>query len=102
MQIAIAGVEDVADENAVLLADRMNGLQDLGQTRPWDDRILHNEMRGESTHRAECFLASLPQLHALHVVARDLDVPRSSVETNLAHGLEIRDDAGFEAIELDE
>src|SRR5438128_1868773 len=59
-------------------------------------------MGRQTSHRSNCFLPSLPELHSLGLVARHFYVPRSAVKTDSSHGLEICRDAGFEPIELDE
>ena len=59
-------------------------------------------MRRQTSHRAKRFLSPLPQLHALHIVARHFNVPSTTLGTDAANSLEICGDAGFEPVELDE
>ncbi len=102
MKISIASVKDVAHHDAVFLADRANGGENIRQARPRNHRVLHDQMRRQASHRSKCLLSSLPELHALRVVARDLHIPRAAIEADPPHGFEVRRNASLQSVELDE
>ncbi len=102
VQVAVTGVEDVADDDAVLLADGVDALEDLRETRARNNSILHDKVGSKPSHGAKSFLSALPELEALHIVARDLDVPRAALETDSLHFGDVGIHSSLEAIELDE
>src|SRR5579863_3475362 len=61
MDIAVTGVEHVADANVVAVADGDNRAQDVGQSRAWDHAVLGGVIRREAADRAEGALAGFPQ-----------------------------------------
>ena len=69
MQVAVAGVEDVADAQPVLRLELGDPAQHLGQPRPRHDPVLDVVVVGDPAHRRERRLAPLPEQRALVVVA---------------------------------
>src|SRR5687767_14136469 len=74
MQVAVTGMKDIAHRDAVLDSDLANFPKHFGEARPWNHRVLHDEMRSHPAHRAECFFPSLPQPRTLGIVPCDYDV----------------------------
>jgi hypothetical protein len=81
VQVAVAGVEDVADAHTVRGADGGDARQHVGQPRARHHRILQHEVRGDAPHRPERLLAPLPQSRALGGIGRDGDVARAGGAT---------------------
>ena len=67
VQIAVAGVEDVRERDAVAVADRADRLDHLGKLRARNDGVVDVEIRREAAHRAEGALARAPEALALGV-----------------------------------
>ena len=65
MHVAVAGVKDVGDAQAVGGADLAGAPQRLGQA-PGRHRAVHADVVGDAAGRAERGLAALPDLRALH------------------------------------
>src|SRR5207253_3049501 len=66
VNVAVAGVEDVADTEAVLLRGGLNVPHDLRELRPRYDAVLGAVTRiAQAADRAERLLAGLPERHAL-------------------------------------
>ena len=70
MQVAIAGVEDVADHQVVLAPRLLDVLQHFGQARARDHAVLHVKSRTDAPERPEGVLAPLPQQVALLLRSR--------------------------------
>src|SRR5687768_4237925 len=102
VEVAVASVKDVADENAILLADRVDTLENFRQARPGNDGVLYDQVWSQTAHRTERFLPALPQLEPLDVVACNLDVSCAPLETDALHFRHIRVDSSLEPVELDE
>ena len=64
MQVAVAGMEDVGDPQAVLVADVRDGDQHLGQLAERDGAV-HAVVVGDAADGAEGRLAALPDGGAL-------------------------------------
>ena len=77
VQVAIAGMEDVAYPHSMPRADRLDLLQQVGELRARDDRILHGQMRRHAPHRAERFLPPLPESRAFGGIMRDPHAARA-------------------------
>ena len=69
VDVAVAGVEDVGDAQAVALADGGDGAQDVGHLGARHDAVLRAVVRRQPADRAEGALAALPQRRALGLVA---------------------------------
>ncbi len=102
MEVAVAGVEDVAHADAMLGGDLLDRRQDLGELGAWHDRVLHHEMRRHSPHCAERLLAPLPELGALGLVPGDANRARAVLLAQRFHRRDVVLDAGLRAIELDQ
>ena len=76
MQIAVAGVEDVAHTQAVLLGQRVDAAKDLGQLRARHDAVLHVVVRADAAHRRERGLAPAPHRLPVERIGRDAYLPR--------------------------
>ena len=70
MDVAVAGVEDVGDAQAVRVADVRDRREDLGQPRSRDDAVLRAVVGREPADRAERLLAALPEPARSALVAR--------------------------------
>src|SRR5215212_3266645 len=77
MQVAVAGVEDVHDQQVIARRDLLGEAQDLGQARSWDDPILNVIMRAQTATGGERALATGPQLLALVFVAGSPQLARA-------------------------
>src|SRR5712691_7371010 len=76
VQVAVAGVEDVADAEAVLALQVADPPQHFGQLRAGDDAVLDVVIVRDPAHRREGGLATLPEQRTLVVVGGDADLPR--------------------------
>ncbi len=72
VQVAVAGVKDVADAQPRALREIADAPQHFGQLRPRHDAVLHVVVRRDPSHRGKRRLASFPDPLALALVARDL------------------------------
>src|SRR3954468_15373288 len=71
VQVAVAGVEDVADLQPVLAREGVDALEHLGQPRARDHAVLHVVVRRDAAHGREGGLAHLPEDLTLANVAGD-------------------------------
>src|SRR5437016_3409961 len=85
VQVAIAGVEDVADGEAVALGDFADELQCARDPGAGHDAILHVIRGADAPHGAECVLAALPQQIALLDRARHAKLARAARKARIAH-----------------
>jgi hypothetical protein len=74
VQVAVAGVEDVGDDQPVLVAERGDPVEHLRQLRARDHPVLDEVVRRDPAHRRERRLAGLPEALALFLVARHAHV----------------------------
>ena len=79
MEVAVAGVEDVADAQPVLALELRDPLEHLGQLRAGYDAVLDVVVVADPAHRGERRLAPLPEERALGVVGRDPDLDRPAL-----------------------
>ena len=70
MEVAVARVEHVADREPVALADASNRLEYVGERRARHHGVLDYQVARQPAHRAERFLATLPQPFPLLLVRR--------------------------------
>src|SRR5579885_1216896 len=61
MQVAIAGVEDVAHAQSIAGADLAHAPQDVGQAGARHNPILHVKLRANASHSPESIFASSPK-----------------------------------------
>src|SRR5207302_10774727 len=73
MQIAIAGMKDVADGERVLLGDLFNLAQSFGHAGARNNAILHVERWRDAANGAKSVLASRPQTLSLSLVFSSAD-----------------------------
>ena len=60
VQVAVAGVKDVADEAAILLAKLLNVAERLRKLAAWNDAVEDIVAGSDAAERAERVLAALP------------------------------------------
>jgi hypothetical protein len=73
MQVAVAGVENVSDLKAILIADLPDAAESLGKFRTGNDAVEDVIAGGQAAECAESVLAAFPEKVAFGVVARDAD-----------------------------
>ena len=102
MQIAVAGVKDVADAKPRGPLERADARQHLRQPRPRHDAVLDVVVRRDAAHRGECRLAAAPDARALVVVCATSIVVapcRRQMSTTVSKSVR---DLGGGAVELDD
>ena len=102
VEVAVAGVEDVADAEPVLARELADPPQHLGQLRPRDDAVLHVVVGRHPAHRREGALAAEPEQRPLGVVARDPHLEGAAVAADPVDGGRVLLDLHGDAVELDE
>ena len=102
VQVAVAGVEDVGDADAVLAAERLDADQRLAEAAARHDAVLDDEVGAEAADRRERRLAALPDRHPLVGVLRDADFVGAGGADQRLELDELRVDVGGLAFELDE
>src|SRR5262249_1496527 len=65
VDVAVAGVEDVADAEIVARAGRLDAGEDLGEARARHDAVLGTVVRRQAADGPERALAALPERRAL-------------------------------------
>ena len=85
VQVAVAGVEHVAHGHIVLLPDRINGRENLGELRARYHGVLHYQRGRQSSHGAEGFLASLPEPRAVGFAGGHRHAARTTGQAGLAN-----------------
>ena len=68
MQVAVAGMEHVADAQAAARLELADALEHLGQLRARHDAVLHVVVRRHAPHRRERALPPLPDPRAMFLV----------------------------------
>src|SRR5262249_51304877 len=102
VEVAVAGMEDVADAQAVRGGDLVDAGQDLRQLRP-RDHAVHRQVRGRAAAvGAEGRLAALPQQLPLGLVRRRADLARARFATGLHDALRLRLQALAQPVHLDQ
>ena len=102
VQVAVAGVEHVADPQAVLGLQLADAAQHLGQLRPRDHAVLHVVVGRHAAHRGERGLAALPhQRPLLGVSARRISVAPAARHSSSMTGPSERTSAA-RAVQLDQ
>ena len=102
MDVAVAGVEDVDDADAVPRARLGDELQDLGQLRARHDAVLRAVTGAQAADRAERLLAALPQQQPFfrRIGGAHLAGPRLAADLDDFAGFVINGD--FEPVDFDE
>ena len=80
------GVEDIADEAAVFLAELLNMTQSLWQLASRNDAVKNIVAGSDAAERAERILASFPQEFALFGVLRNANFTRVVDATDFING----------------
>ena len=93
VQVAVAGVEDVADAQAGKYSRFEDAAKHFRLLRPRHDAVLHVVVRRHAAHRGERGFASLPDAIALRLITGDLDRDGAA---RLADGF----DAGEELVDF--
>ena len=88
MQVAVAGVEHVADAKAAARLELTDAIEHLGQLRPRHDAVLDVVVRRHAPHRRERALPPLPDPRAMCLVLRDLHRRRARA---MADRLDLRE-----------
>ena len=83
MEVAVAGVEDIGDPQAVLGSQIGDLLQDAGDLLARNDAVLHEVIAADPAHCGEGALAAFPHQLALGGVARDADLHRAALARQL-------------------
>jgi len=78
MEVAVAGMEDIGDAQAVRLGECADLLEHLAQPRPRYDAVLHVVARADPSHRRERGLACFPYQRPLGVAGSDPDLGRTA------------------------
>src|SRR6185295_5057263 len=102
VDVAVAGVEDVGDTQAVALGSGRDAPEDLGDARARYDSVLRAVVRRQTSDRAEGALATLPEGGAFGVIAGGANFAGSVLSADGAHALRQRVEAGRRAVELDQ
>ena len=89
VQVAIAGVKHVTDLHAMTRGNLLDGGQHLREPRARYHGILHHQRRRNTTHRAEGFLAALPQAGAIGVGGGHEHVAGAGVIATLADDVHV-------------
>src|SRR5205823_12819059 len=71
MDVAVAGVEDIGDPQALLFGDPADDAQDLGHLGARHDAVLRAVVGRQTADGAEGALAALPERRALGLVGGD-------------------------------
>jgi hypothetical protein len=102
VQIAVAGVEDVADAQPVRGDDGVHAVEHVRQLRPGDHAVHHHVGRRDAAVGAERRLAALPQQLPLRLVAGRAHLARAAVAAGGHDALRLGVHAGGEPVELDQ
>src|SRR6266850_3125352 len=102
MQIAVTGVENVANLKTELRADFLDAPKGLRKLRTGDHAIQDVIAGSETAQRAEGILAAFPEKFALGIVASDADFAGLMRATNFIDCGGLRGDGFGEALYFDE
>ncbi len=102
VQIAVAGMEDIADAEAMGRRDLVHPPQHIGELGARDDAIHHHVGGRDVPIGAEGGLAPLPEEIALRRVPRHPHLARAGLAAGLGDALGLLVHAGGEAVHLDE
>src|SRR6266702_7631162 len=102
MEIAVAGVKNIADLKAVLLADLLDAAQRLRKFRTRNNAIENVIARRKPAERAEGVFAAFPEEFAFARVAGDTNFASAMRIANFSDGGGLRDHSFIETFPLDE
>ncbi len=102
VQVAVAGVEDVADAEAVLALELGDPAQHLGQPRPRHDAVLHVVVGLTRPIAAKADLRPLQSSARSSRVGRDADLAGAGRGADRLHRGEVVLDLRGDAVQLDD
>ena len=102
VQVAVAGVENIADLKAVLLADLLDAAQRLRKFRTRNNAVENVIAGSKAAERAESVFAAFPEEFAFGRVAGDTNFTGAMRVANFSDGGGLRDHGFSEAFHLDE
>ena len=102
MQVAIAGMEHVANPQPRSYGQVANLPEHFRQPRSRHDAVLHVVVRRHTAHRGERRFAAPPDARALLVIRRDLDGRGTGTPARLLDDLKQRSDLCRRTVELDD
>ena len=102
VQVAVAGMEDVGDAQAIAVADDLQARQGFGQAGAGDDAVVGVIVGRQASDGAERLLAALPQQGALGVVLGDAHGLAVVLLADVGNALRVGFHAVLDAVELDE
>src|SRR5713226_10482606 len=98
MQVAVTGVKNVADGEAVFLSNFVDVAKGLRKFRTRDDAVENVVAGSETAERAEGVFAALPEELALLVIASDANFAGAVQIANIGYGDGLRGDGFGEAL----
>src|SRR6266705_2870852 len=102
VQVAVAGVKNIADLKAVLLADLLDAAQRLRKFRTRNNAVENVIAGGKAAERAEGVFAAFPEEFAFGRVAGDTNFAGAMRVANFSDGGGLRCDGFIETFHLDE
>ncbi len=102
VEVAVAGVEDVGDDEPVALGDRVHAGEDLGELGARHHAVVQVVVGRDLRNRAERGLASLPDQRALGVVGGHADRADVVRPGRRLHGTRLRLHGLGDAVDLDD
>src|SRR2546423_1414101 len=102
VQVAIARVEYIANDDMISVTDLVDRLENLRKLCAGDHSVLHDQVRSETPLCPKGFLAALPQLHSFGFITRDANIARTALVANATNRFQIGGDSRLQTIELDE
>ena len=102
VEIAVAGVEDVANAEAELVADFLDVAERLRKLGTRDDTVEDVDAGGDSAEGAEGVFAALPEEFALSIVAGYADFASVMRAANFVDGRGLRSDGFDHAFDFEE
>src|SRR5437868_7042021 len=100
MDVAIAGVEDVANTKLVPLGDALDRPENMRQFRSRHDAVLSAIAGGQASHGPKGLLTAFPEQEPLRVGVRLADLAGAVFLGNGADALGVGTQAGLEAIDF--
>ena len=101
VQVAIAGMENVAQDETVVVADFVDRGEGVGEAAARDGDVYQIEVRSEARQRTRCALASVPDLGALGFALGNTQVITAVALQDVADLLHLCIEAGRVAVYLD-
>ena len=102
MQVPVAGVEHVRDDQLVTRGDLVHAGQHVHELGPGHDAVVQVVVRRDRRHRAERVLAPLPDERAFGLVGGDPDGAGAVRARGRLDRLGLRFDGGRRAVDLDD